>query len=107
MNSTLATWEDDDNNRQIQFSVVYTTENGAVEIDSITPEKISFVCSETNTCNGSIGIWTETGRELVAQKIQASSAIEQLKTEIVRQSASSVKSAPHIKISANCAVANA
>jgi len=107
MNSTLATWEDEDNNRHIQFSVEYSTEKGEVEIHSITPEKISFVCSETNTCDNSIGIWTETGRELVAAQIMASPAIGQLKAELGRQAVDTVTPAPHFKINSNCAAASA
>ncbi len=107
MNSTLATWEDEENNRHIHFSVNYTTEKGEVEIQSITPEKISFVCPDTNTCTRAIGIWTETGRDLVTQTIKNSSAIHQLKQHIAGHAYESVKSVPHIKLNANCAIANA
>ncbi|HMO15239.1 MAG TPA: hypothetical protein PKD64_13905 [Pirellulaceae bacterium] len=107
MTSTLATWEDEENNRHIQFSVTYSTENGNVEIQSITPEKISFVCPETNTCTRSIGIWTETGRNLVAQAIRKSAALPQLKAAIAEFSRDVRKNlATHIKLNANCVGAN-
>ena len=77
-----ATWEDEDNNRQIQFSVDYSAENGSVEIENITPTKVSFICPESNTCTRTIRVHTATGREMLAKHFRASGNVQRLADEI-------------------------
>jgi hypothetical protein len=83
MGTFLATWEDEENNRQVQFSVEFETENSDVEILNVTPTKISFVCPETNTCVRVIGVHTEAGRALLADRFLKSGKISALKNEIL------------------------
>ena len=82
MGTFLATWEDEENNRNIQFSVQYATENSEVSLLKITPTKVSFVCPETNTCIRSIGVHTESGRDLLVHRFSTTDRIAQLKTAI-------------------------
>ena len=98
MNSTLVTWEDEDNNRQIQFSVDYSSESGAVEIEKVTPEKVSMVCPDTNTCLRTIGVWTDAGRNHLANKFRQSTALQQLKSTLGSHLGSQ---APQMTISRN------
>ena len=65
MNTMLGQWEDEENNRQVQFSIDYTIEDSSIEIKSVTPNKVSFVCPESNTVVRTIGVHTESlnGRE--------------------------------------------
>jgi len=88
--STLATWEDESNNRQIQFSVEFVIENGAIEIKTITPEKVSFVCAETNTCYRTVAVWTESGRSLLANAFYESGALDQLRNAIASPNADTI-----------------
>ena len=90
MGSYAATWEDEDNNRQIQFSVEYSTETGSVEIETITPTKVSFICPETNTCTRSVGVHTEAGREMLANHFRANGDLQQLADEIAKRTQESV-----------------
>lgn len=90
MGSYAATWEDEDNNRQIQFSVEYSTETGSVEIETITPTKVSFICPETNTCTRSVGVHTESGREMLANHFRANGDLQQLADEIAKRTQESV-----------------
>ncbi len=87
MGTFLATWEDEENNRNIQFSVDYRTENSNVEIVNVTPVKISFTCPETNTCVRSMGVHTETGRRQLAQRFLSSDKIVELKQQISARTA--------------------
>ena len=80
MSSTYATWEDDDNNRQIQFRVDYAIGNSEVEIVEIVPKQVTFV----ETCHN-MGVHTSKGRTLLAQKLLDAGRIETLKTEIAEQ----------------------
>ncbi len=85
MNSVIAQWEDEDCNRQVQFSVEYSIENGAVEIANVTPTKVSFICEETNTIIRSIGVHTLTGCKKLAEQIIAAGQIDRLKGEIIER----------------------
>ena len=85
MNSMIATWEDEENNRHIQFLVAYAIENNEVEIKSITPNKISFVCPDTNTVTRAIGVHTKTGQEFLESKIKEAGKMEKVTLEIAKR----------------------
>lgn len=80
-----ATWEDEENNRQIRFAVNYRVEDGKAVVEKATPTKVSFVCPESNTLLRSVGVWTETGRRLLADRFNQSPAYAQLVAEIDRR----------------------
>lgn len=85
MNSMIATWEDEENNRHIQFLVAYAIEKNEVEIKSITPNKISFVCPDTNTVTRAIGVHTKTGQEFLESKIKEAGKMENVTLEIAKR----------------------
>ena len=85
MKNTIATWEDEENNRHIQFLVAYAIENNEVEIKSVTPNKISFVCPDTNTFTRAIGVHTKTGQDFLAAKIKEAGKIEAVAIEIAQR----------------------
>ncbi|MEM7313587.1 MAG: hypothetical protein AAF497_10595 [Planctomycetota bacterium] len=91
MGSYIATWEDEENNRQIQFSVDYATENGSVEINDVTPVKVSFVCPETNTCTRTIRVHTDAGRKLLANNFRAKADLNLLATEIANRTQETIQ----------------
>lgn len=82
MKSTLCTWEDEVCNRQVQFSIGFTNENGTVEINTVTPQKVSFICPTSNTVLRSVGVNTDSGRMLLARKFRASTAFGRLTSAI-------------------------
>ena len=75
-------WEDEENNRKVAFDVQVKRTTGAVEIHSLTPKQVTFLCPESKTPLRSIGVWTEKGRELLADQFRASAQIAQLEKEI-------------------------
>ncbi len=75
-------WEDEENNRQVAFAVEFVRRNDAVEIQSLTPKQVTFLCPQSNAPLRSIGVWTEKGRELLANQFRASEQIAQLEKEI-------------------------
>ena len=87
MKTTLCTWEDEVCNRQVQFSVDYTIENGAIEIKKVTPQKVSFICPESNTVLRSVGIHTTAGRRLVADRFRQAPAWNQLANAVASPNA--------------------
>jgi hypothetical protein len=78
MKTTLCTWEDETSNRQVQFSIGFTNENGTVAIESVTPHKVSFVCPTSNTLLRSVGVHTRSGREFLAAQFRSSQAFAKL-----------------------------
>ena len=78
MNSTIAKWEDDENNRQIQYSVDYSIENGTVEVAKVTPRQVDFTCENKN----SVGVHTAKGKAMLAEKIIASGHLNIVKNDI-------------------------
>jgi hypothetical protein len=75
-------WEDEENNRKVAFAVQFKRTTDAVEIQSITPKQVTFLCPQSNAPLRSIGVWTETGRELLARQFRASNQIAQVEQEI-------------------------
>lgn len=72
MHTIETNWEDEENNRQVSFAVQFTRKENAVEIQSITPKQVTFLCPQSNAPLRSIGVWTEKGRQLLAEQFQAS-----------------------------------
>lgn len=74
----LAQWEDEENHRQIQFSIDYTIESSAVVLDKLTPVKITFICPETNSVLRSVGVHTEKGKSMIADQFAKSGKLDEL-----------------------------
>lgn len=87
MKTTLCTWEDETSNRQVQFSINYLIENGAVAIQTVTPQKVSFVCPETNTVLRSVGVHTAAGQTMLSDQFRNSPAWEKLANAIANPNA--------------------
>jgi len=83
MHTMEANWEDEENNRQVAFSVAYTRQDDAVEIQALTPKQVTFLCPETNHPLRTIGVWTDKGRELLADQLRDSGHLAKLETEIL------------------------
>lgn len=82
MQTINANWEDAENNRQVAFSVAYSRQENAIEIHSVTPQQVTFLCPQTSNPVRSIGVWTEKGRELLKGQLHASGRLTQLENEI-------------------------
>ncbi len=82
---TMAQWEDETCNRQVQFSVEYSIKNGALVIDSVTPSKVTFIDAQSNTALNSIGVHTEKGRKMLADQFAASGKLDELAIELGRR----------------------
>ena len=96
MKTTLCTWEDETSNRQIQFSVDYLIENGAVSIRNVTPNKVSFVCPDTNTVRRSVGVHTAAARQMLSGQFRNSMGYERLASAVANPNGDVV--IPHMSI---------
>lgn len=79
------TWEDEENNRHVEFSVAYAVENKALTIREVTPKSVAFLCNQRTNTVRSIGVHTSTGRKLLAQQFKQSSQFETLAKQISDQ----------------------
>ena len=87
MNTTITNWEDDENNRDIEFSVEYSVENDRIQIRSFTPQRVSFRCPQSGEVLRQIGVHTQTGRNLLTRQLQSQpNQVEQLTTVIAEKS---------------------
>jgi len=75
-------WEDQENNRHVSVAVEFTHKDNTVEIHSLTPQQVTFLCPESNTPLRSIGVWTDKGRALLAKQLHAAGYLPQLEEEI-------------------------
>ena len=77
-----ANWEDEENNRHVAFSVEVAHKADSVEIQAITPKQVTFLCPESNTPLRSIGVWTDSGRELLANQLRESGHLSKLEDQV-------------------------
>jgi len=82
MQTIQTNWEDEENNRHVAFAVQYTRKDNAVEICSVTPQQVTFMCPESNAPLRSIGVWTEKGRQLLANQLTNSGHLVKIEKEI-------------------------
>ena len=82
MQTVEANWEDEENNRQVAFAVEYARKDDSVEIRALTPKHVTFLCPESNNPLRTIGVWTDTGRELLANQLHASGHLSKLEDQV-------------------------
>lgn len=68
MNSYQASWEDEENNRQILFHVEYVVAEPSVRITSITPVQVSIFCPQTKHATRTLGVHTERARAMLVRQ---------------------------------------
>ena len=79
MGTFQAAWEDEENNRRVDLVVAYQVEKGQVEINQVTPHRVHFACPETGQNLRSIGVHTETGKQLLLERALAAGAVERIR----------------------------
>jgi hypothetical protein len=82
MNSCQATWEDAENNRQVELVVNYRLDAKRVDINDVTPTRVTFLCQKSQKPLRSIRVWTEGGRKLLARQAAAAGRLATLAQEI-------------------------
>lgn len=82
MQTIQTNWEDEENNRHIEFSVAFTRQDDAVEVQSITPSKVTFFCPETKNPVRTIGVWTDKGREMLKGQLHSSGEMDKIEEKI-------------------------
>jgi hypothetical protein len=82
MNSCQAQWEDAENNRRVELVVNYRLDATRVEINHVTPTRVTFLCPTSGEPTRSIGVWTNGGRRVLARQVKAAGRLRSLKEEI-------------------------
>lgn len=92
MGTVHAAWEDEENNRRIDLVVGYQVSTGQVEIDNVTPHRVHFACPESGKTLRSVGVHTETGKQLLLERALAAGAIDRIRHHL---SETDVHDVPH------------
>ncbi|MCA9230901.1 MAG: hypothetical protein KDA57_09630 [Planctomycetales bacterium] len=82
MHTVEANWEDEENNRHVAFAVMYARKDDSVEIQAVTPKQVTFLCPESNNPLRSIGVWTESGRDMLLNQLRASGHMSKLEDQV-------------------------
>jgi hypothetical protein len=82
MKNCQATWEDAENNRQVELVVNYRLDATRVEINDVTPTRVNFLCPTSGSTVRSIGVWTEGGRRVLERALKSSGRLNTLPQEI-------------------------
>jgi hypothetical protein len=85
MGMTSVTWEDEENNRQVEFSLAYAIENQEVTIREITPKAVAFLSAQQVAPVRSIGVHTQAGRQMLARQFKKSRQYANLTKQIASQ----------------------
>ncbi|HMP78625.1 MAG TPA: hypothetical protein PKD54_04185 [Pirellulaceae bacterium] len=86
----MASWEDEETNRNIQFAVEYRAANGNVEVLNVTPLKVTIYCAKTNANLRSFGVHTQKGRQLLTSQFKESGQMLNLTEELLAHHAAQV-----------------
>jgi len=82
MQQIETSWEDEENNRQVSFTVQYTREENSIAIEKLTPKQVTFLCPESKSPLRTIGVWTDKGRDLLVNQLNESEHLATIKQEI-------------------------
>ncbi|MCA9262686.1 MAG: hypothetical protein KDA60_02510 [Planctomycetales bacterium] len=79
------TWEDEETNRRVDLVVNYSRNEAGVAINELTPTKVTFLDPATNNEVRSVGVWTQTGRRVLARQFRATPHFEAVHATINEQ----------------------
>ena len=82
MKSYQATWEDEETSRQVELVVNYQLDAKRVDINDVTPTRVTFLCRTSRKPLRSVRVWTVGGRKLLARQAAAAGRLASLAQEI-------------------------
>jgi hypothetical protein len=82
MKNYQATWEDEETSRQVELVVNYQLDATRVDINHVTPTRVTFLCPKTKKPLRSIGVWTEKGRRILANQVAEAGRLATMAQEI-------------------------
>lgn len=82
MKSYQATWEDAEASRHVELVVNYRLDSKRVDINDVTPIRVTFFCPQSRQPQRSVRVWTEGGRRLLARLAAKSGRLDTLAQEI-------------------------
>ena len=83
MKTFQATWEDEENNRRVELVVNHRFDATRVDVNDVTPTRVTFLCPTSGSPLRSIGVWTDGGRRVLVRQIAAAGRLATLPQEIV------------------------
>jgi len=95
MGTFQAAWEDEENNRRVDLVVGYQVTKGQVEIEQVTPSRVHFFDRTAGTTR-SVGVHTETGRQLLLERALAAGAVDRIRHHLGERDVHDVRHAADI-----------
>ena len=95
MKSCQATWEDEENNRQVELVVNYRLDAKKIEVEGVTPTRVNFLCPSSGKTLRSIGVWTNGGRRVLGRQLKDSGRLTTLPQEIASGQLVEIKHPTH------------
>jgi hypothetical protein len=95
MKSCQATWEDEENNRRVELVVNYRLDATRVEINDVTPTRVTFLCPTSGSPLRSIGVWTNGARRVLGRQIEEAGRLTTLPQEIASGQVVEIKHPVH------------
>ena len=84
MANVQTNWEDDDNNRRVELDVHYQLENGKLDIKSVTPTAVQFLCPQSGDVQRSVGVWTEKGQAFLVRRAIEAGRLTEIRRDLHR-----------------------
>lgn len=81
MATYTAKWEDEDHNRIVELVVDYQLDDNQVKLVQVTPTSVLFFDQSRQPCRR-IGVFTERGRQVLANAFHASGRENELIEEV-------------------------
>ncbi len=82
MKTFQATWEDEETSRQVELVVNYQLDKTRVEINGVTPTRVTFLCPTSKKPLRSVGVWTNGGRRMLTMQAIAADQLKPLAEEV-------------------------
>ncbi len=79
---TSVSWHDEKNQRIVKFRVEWSMDDNQLEIQRLRPNKVTFLCPETNSIVRSAGVRTARSRDVLRDAFIAGGQLERLIREI-------------------------
>lgn len=82
MKTFQATWEDEETSRQVELVVNYQLDKSRVEINGVTPTRVTFLCPTSKKPLRTVGVHTNGGRRMLVRQAIEAGQLKPLASEI-------------------------
>lgn len=78
-----ASWEDTENNRRIDLTVTYVADGDAIEVKTITPTRVTFLCPSSQQPLGSVRVHRDKARSVLVRQLRERGYMNRLELDLL------------------------